>query len=77
MWMVVLGCNHFHKTGVVHRDMKPANILVDSNTKTLKIIDFGLAKSEKSAPQEEGLIIGSPIYISPEIFKHDGHPDSY
>jgi len=49
MYMMILGCNHFHKTGVVHRDLKPENVLVDSKTMALKIIDFGLAKSEKFA----------------------------
>ena len=55
-----------HKTGVVHRDVKPANIMVDANG-SLKILDFGIARIAESAGMTQaGMLIGSLNYMSPE-----------
>jgi len=55
-----------HEQGVIHRDLKPLNILM-VNPDTPKITDFGLAKlNEGSAHTIEGLVMGSPYYMSPE-----------
>ncbi|MCH7548979.1 MAG: serine/threonine protein kinase, partial [Candidatus Krumholzibacteriota bacterium] len=61
-----------HERNVIHRDLKPLNILlVDDNTP--KITDFGLAKfTEGSVHTIEGTILGSPYYMSPE--QADGRP---
>ncbi|MEM7800408.1 MAG: protein kinase, partial [Chloroflexota bacterium] len=62
-----LATAHFH--GVVHRDIKPANVLLDDN-KNAYLADFGIAKelarSKTSGLTEDGALIGSPAYISPE-----------
>lgn len=58
---------HAHAAEILHRDVKPANILIESETKTAKLADFGLARirgvSQKTI---DGSVIGSPTFMSPE-----------
>lgn len=54
--------------GVVHRDVKPENILV-SNDGRLKLMDFGIAKGDKSKLTTVGMIVGTPSYTAPELLK--------
>jgi WD40 repeat protein/predicted Ser/Thr protein kinase len=56
-----------HEQGVLHRDMKPSNVMVDSSGR-IKVMDFGLAKQIESAAQltHDGELLGTPSYMSPE-----------
>ena len=61
-----------HGRGVIHRDLKPANILLDRDD-TVRVTDFGLARLEYDAQAitRTGLIIGTPMYMSPEQARGD------
>src|SRR5262249_3851666 len=59
--------HHAHEQGVVHRDLKPGNILLQEGS-TLKITDFGLAKilDQADGKTQTGAVLGTPRYMAPE-----------
>jgi len=60
------GLAEAHRLGVVHRDLKPSNIMIDKEGNA-RIMDFGIARSLKAkGVTAEGMIIGTPEYMSPE-----------
>lgn len=72
---VALALHHAHEQGVIHRDLKPANVLVHWPSDTLKLVDFGLARTEDAAATRTGLMLGTPHYMAPELLA-GGRPDA-
>jgi serine/threonine-protein kinase len=62
-----------HKRGIVHRDIKPHNVIVDEEGRA-KVTDFGIARAGASDMTETGSILGTAQYLSPE--QAQGHPVS-
>jgi serine/threonine protein kinase/HAMP domain-containing protein len=58
-----------HRRGIVHRDVKPGNILLMEKGETVKITDFGIARLDRSEDLNQtsaGMVLGTPRYMSPE-----------
>lgn len=67
VWQVACGLHEIHAAGIVHRDIKPNNIIVDKEG-VVKIIDFGLARALPEA--KTGGLVGTPLFMAPELWKH-------
>lgn len=71
------GMQHAHKKGIIHRDLKPSNLMLydaEDYTDKVKIVDFGLAKLAQDDTQkltQSGMVMGSPLYMSPEQGRGD------
>jgi eukaryotic-like serine/threonine-protein kinase len=61
------GLDYAHRAGVVHRDVKPGNLLISKDTGAAKLADFGIAKAaEQTRITQVGSVLGTAAYLSPE-----------
>ena len=58
--------DYAHNQGVIHRDIKPANLLYNPKDGSLKISDFGVARLTDNNRTKTGIVLGTPMYMSPE-----------
>jgi serine/threonine-protein kinase len=81
IWQAACGLGHAHQRGVVHRDVKPSNIMIDESGRSI-ITDFGISKAflQETQYTSTGQMIGTPRYVSPEQAQGlplDGRSDQY
>jgi predicted hydrocarbon binding protein/predicted Ser/Thr protein kinase len=76
---IATGLAAAHAAGLVHRDMKPANVFLEGPARRVKIIDFGLASDGETDSVRltiDGTILGTPAYMAPERIGHDAPVDA-
>jgi eukaryotic-like serine/threonine-protein kinase len=66
------GLDYAHRAGLVHRDVKPGNLLIAEEMRTTKLADFGIAKAaEQTRITQVGAVLGTAAYLSPEQARGD------
>lgn len=73
---LIAGLKYLNSNKIMHRDIKPKNILLTDNRKTLKLCDFGFAKEITPIIPRSYTICGSPMYMAPELFKDNNYDET-
>ncbi len=68
MSQICSALDYAHKHGVIHRDIKPGNIMLTKDG-TVKVVDFGIARLVDTSKTQTGLMIGTPAYMSPQLLR--------
>jgi serine/threonine protein kinase len=71
MAQVLDGLDYAHHQDIIHRDIKPGNILVESRSKRPMILDFGIARVSRGLEHESSVIQGTPTYMPPEQIRNE------
>jgi serine/threonine protein kinase len=71
MGQILLGLQYLHDQGVIHRDIKGANILTTKDGK-VKLADFGVSTSTLAGADKEAQVVGTPYWMAPEIIQLSG-----
>jgi serum/glucocorticoid-regulated kinase 2 len=68
----LLALEHLHTQGIIYRDLKPENVLIDAEGH-IKITDFGLSKVGLPINEQTSSFCGTPEYLAPEVIKGGGY----
>ena len=66
LWELASGLEYAHRHGIVHRDVKPSNLMIGKDSGLLRLLDFGIARDHESDATMSGVAVGTPHYMSPE-----------
>lgn len=67
---VAMGLQAAHTAGILHRDVKPGNVLIAADGQA-KVLDFGLSQDEKTQVDSDGVIWATPYYVPPETLRSE------